>query len=275
MSSTRTTFPAPRVAPDPRHAFAGVFRLTFARLRAPGHWLALGGSLLLLGFIFAGFLSSDARRAHFLDWAVAIYFTVLVPITTFILAAGAVRDDLRAGMVEYVFTRPIGRSAFVLFKYLAQLAALQLDFLFAFGLLVALAVYRGTPGTVAAIPILLLGQVLLIVAFAAFGFLAGILTSRYIVVGIVYGVIVELSVGQIPTQLSQLSMTHEVRQMLLAHLNPGLAQAATAAGDLHWMPDQSPFTVTALTLGYAAIMLALAAGAFALQELAGTGTRES
>ncbi|MEO5960060.1 MAG: hypothetical protein ABIZ49_02490, partial [Opitutaceae bacterium] len=177
-----------------------------------------------------------------------------VPVIAFINAGGTIRDDLKPTSVDYVFTRPVGRSAFMVFRYLSHVACAQVDFLFGLLVVTGIGIYRGVPEFAAALPSLLLGQMLLVAAFSAFGMLAAMLTSRYIVVGLAYGAIVELGVGQIPTQLNQLSMTAQVRGMLHA-LTPA---AGTASGAL-W--------ATAVLLAFAAGMLAIATVIFTLREL--------
>ena len=119
-------------------------------------------------------------------------------------------------------------------------------------------------GVMAALPLILLAQVLVIVAFTAFGFLAGALTSRYVIVGLLWGGIIEVGVGTVETQLSRLSLTRQV----LGLLEPvtGATQAVAAL---------SAPTLVALFAVFASVMVAATAGLFAIKELAGASGRET
>lgn len=248
--------------PSLRHAFGGVWRLTHPGFSRPGQLLRLAG--LLAGFALLTVTSvRTADTSVFVDWAVR-YITFLLPLMAFVSGGGAIRDDLKPDTVDYVFTRPLSRPAFVLFKYTAHVAGLQVSYLLALGVLLGVGAYRQVPGLPAALPLLLLAQVLAIGVFTAFGFLCGTITARYLVVGMTYGSIVELGIGSIPTQLSRLSLTHHLRDLL-----------QPLASTTHAVPSSSPLTSTVLVLLVAAIMLALAAFIFGLRELAGGRPKES
>lgn len=258
-------FPA-RLSPRLGRAWGGVWRLTLARFLTPGHWLAVAGALMALGLISFGFLAAGNGPPLYLGWAIGFYFTFLVPVMSFLTAAGAMRDEMRPGTIDYVLTRPVPRPAFVIFKYWAHQAGTQADFLLAFGVVLGAGLIRHAPGLVAAAPLLLLAQVLQVAAFSALGFLCGALTSRYVVIGLTYGAIVEAGVGQIPTELNRLSMTHLVKAMLqplVAHAHSKFTfgiEALSPAGIL---------TPIGLLLAFSAVMLALAAVVFTRRELTG------
>jgi len=253
--------PSPRL----RHAFGGVWRLTF-----PG-FLSLRRLLLLAGLLGALALltlatTPAASPGLFFDWMIKFYLTFLLPVLAFISGAGALRDDLKPETVDYVFTRPVPRPAFVVFKYLSHVAGLQANCLLALGVLLGVGAFRQVPGLFAALPLLLLAQVLAIGVFTAFGFLCGTLTARYLIVGLFYAGVVELGIGNIPTQLSRLSLTHQLKAMLQP-----LATAASGSA----LPAQGTAT-TAVLLGLvSAVMLGTAAVVFGWRELAGGKPKES
>src|SRR5436305_792065 len=83
-------------------------------------------------------------------------------------------------------------------------------------------------------------------AFGGFGFLGGFLTSRYIIIGLAYGVVIEVGVGQIPTQLSKLSMTHQVQGMLQSLLLNGEKLVAANGNNA---PDATVLGTITLLLG--------------------------
>jgi ABC-2 type transport system permease protein len=252
-------FSPPRVAANLRHAFGGIWRLTFRRFLAPGHWLTLAVGLAVLLLLCAGGPRGGGSE-RFLDWTISFYLTFLVPALAFMAGAGAIRDEMKSGTVDYVLTRPVPRPAFVVFKYVAHLGCTQIDFLFSFGVMLVFPVlardYQFLGATACK---LLLCQFLLVAAFSGLGFLCGAITSRYVVIGLAYAGLIEAGAGQIPTQISRLSMTHQVRD-LLRPLWDKTVELAAAPG---WFA-----TMTTL-LVFSALTLVATAAIFALRELSG------
>lgn len=264
-----TTYAPPRVTPNLGHAFGGIFRLTLRRMMLPMHWVTLAGMCVLLVLLSMPVSHSDAAaKSGLLSWTTMFYLTFIVPIMSFITAAGAIRDEMKAGNVDYVFTRPVPRPAFIGFKFLSYLACAQLDFLVSLATIIGIGLYRHYPDIWAAVPALLGAQVLVVTAFSAFGFFCGILTSRFVVVGLAYGAIIEVGVGQIPTQISKLSMTHQVQGMLQVALLKGEKLLNTSAQDAA-VADASVGATIALLLGFTAIMLFAAGSLFSFMELSG------
>ncbi len=252
------------VVPDLRHAFGGVWRLTVRRLLVPMRWVIYAGLLALLLVVTAGNAPWRGSPGQYFEWIGGFYIAFLVPIFAFISAAGTMRDDLKPESVDYVFTRPIQRPVFLVFRYLSHLACAQLDFLIALLALVALGLAQGVPGLWAAIPLLLLCQIMISTAFSALGFLSGLLTSRYIVIGLAYGALIEVGVGNIPTQLSRFSMTRQVRTVLEPlGGGPGVENAASAFGAMAWL------------LTAAVVSIALTAAIIRTRELGGAQARDS
>jgi ABC-2 type transport system permease protein len=256
--STTATFSPPRVTTHLGHAWGGVWRLTFRQLLQPSHWLMLVIGLGVLGLLCAAG-SRWGRPAEFINWLVGFYVTFLVPALAFISAGGAMRDAIKANSVDYVLTRPIPRPAFLVFKFLAHTLCTQLDFLFAFLVVVGFVSAHQTPELGAVVAKLLWGQVLMVTAFSALGFLCGVISSRYIVIGLAYAGIIEGGVGQIPTQISLLSMSHQMRDTL-TFLFGRTTQAVAPAGILG---------TTGIVLVFTLIAIIAAAVIFSLRELSG------
>jgi hypothetical protein len=160
----------------------------------------------------------------------------------------------------------VQRPAFLVFKFLSHLACIQVFFLLGLGEMMAVGIFRHIPNLASTLPWLLLGQVLTVTAFAAFGFLCGVLTSRYLVVGLLYGALIEGGIGHIPIQLNRLSMTHQVTAMLASVLpgpRPGLDSA------------QGAWVTIGILLVFTLVMLAVAAAVFSFRELAGARPSET
>jgi len=258
--------------PNAAHAFGGIWRLTIRRFFTPTRWLMLAAMLVLLVlFSFPATPNREAAARDFLPWAARFYVCFLVPILAFLSAAGAVRDDLQAGSVDYLFTRPVRRPLFVFLRYLAHVGCTQLDFLLALAVVVAIGVYHEVPGLWSAAPALLLAQVLVIAAFSAFGFLCAMLTSRYVIIGLVYGGLIEVGMGNVPTQLNRLSMIRQALSLLTPALD---GERVGMGGPLAVDPLSGPAAIV-LLLGTSAAMLGAAALIFSRRELAGASTRDS
>lgn len=255
-----------RVEPNNWHAFGGIWRLTSRRFLSLRHGLVLGGLLAGLALI-AGISGETGDRASYLRWISQTYLTFLVPILAFVSGAGALRDELKPGSADYVFLRPVRRPLYLVGKYLAHLLCLEAGYLLALGVLFAVGWFRHVPDLTPALPRLLLAQALALPAFVALGFLFATLTSRYLIVGLVYGAVIEAGLGRIPTQLNRLSMTEQLRTLLHPFLPPGNFLAEVTAA--------TPGTIVLLLLAYAAVMVAVAAWLFGGRELAGNRARES
>lgn len=256
-------FAAARVAPNAAHAFGGVWRLTSRRYATLSHWLFVAGALAALALLAVGAAQGQDERNRYVDWMARLYCCFLVPLLAFISGGGAMRDDQKTDAVDYVFTRPVRRSTYVFFRYVSHVVCTQFDFLLALAVVTLVGFACNAPGVVAALPRLFLAQVIVIVACTAFGFLAGALTSRYVIIGLLWGAIIEVGVGAIQTQLSRLSMIRQVFG-LLAPVT-GVEPAVTVL---------SPLATVALLGGFAAVMVAAAAALFAAKELAGASGRE-
>ena len=268
MNATSSAVSRPPISPNLSHAFGGVWRLTVRRCLLPGHWLIVAGLVALLALVTTATVHQPRVSERFFTWTSGFYLSFLIPLFAFVSAGGTLRDELKPGSVDYIFTRPIPRSAFVVFKFIAHLACVQLDFLVALAALAAVGVYRGVPGILAAMPLLFLGQFLALLAFSAFGFLCGIFTSRYVIVGLIYGAVIEVGLGQIPTALNQLAMTHQVKLIVKPLLTMTTLVDGLPAG-------QSELMGAAVLAIFSTVALGVAALIFSSRELAGASSRDT
>jgi ABC-2 type transport system permease protein len=264
--------PASHVRPNAAHAFGGLWRLTARRFFLPGYWLTLLGMLVLLViFSIPAAPNSAAAAKGLIPWAGGFYVCFLVPILAFISAAGAIRDDHGAGTVDYIFTRPVRRPAFVVFRYVTQMICTQIDFLFALVVIAGLGIYHGVPDLWSALPHLLLAQVLAVVVFSAFGFTSGMLTSRYIIVGLAYAGIVEVGLGNVPTQINQISLIRQllgVLRPILGENNGALTRSATTA-------TMGTPGIATLLLATSMVLLLISALVFTTREFTGSAGRDA
>ncbi len=273
-ASAASAYAAPRVTPRALHAFGGVWRLTVRRFFSLRHWGVIAGLLALLTLVALGSSSRSAVSAErYAAWAASFYACLLVPVLAFVSAAGALRDDFKADAVDYVFTRPVPRWQHVLFRYVAHMLCAQLEFLLALGVVAGVALYRDVPGLGAMVGTLLLGQVLAVAVFSAFGFLCAAITARFVIVGLVYGSTIEAGLGNVPTQLGWLSLVRHLRALLAKLLETDGAPARGIVGAMS--ENLSPPAAVAWLLGGTVVLLAAAAAIFAAREFSGGGAREA
>jgi ABC-type transport system involved in multi-copper enzyme maturation permease subunit len=251
---------------------SGLWRLTARRFFTPGYWIILAGMLVLLAIFSIPAAPDRATAADgLLPWAAGFYVCFLLPIFAFISSASAMRDSFGAATVDYVFTRPIRRPAFVVFRYLTQMLCTQIDFLFSFAVIIGLGVYHDVPGLWPALPTLLLGQVTAIVVFSAFGTACAALTSRYVIVGLLYAGIVEVGLGNVPTQINQMSLVRQV----LGILRPVIGEHGDPLARLASVASLSQSGIVALLLAISIVLVAISALVFAVQEFTGSAGRDA
>jgi ABC-type transport system involved in multi-copper enzyme maturation permease subunit len=208
--------------------------------------------------------NSDSRSLspteRYVGWIGTFYIGFLLPVLALITAGAALREDLKPGTADYVFTRPIPRPAYLAFKYVTHMASAQADFLVALGFLLLAGVIGGIPGLLSAVPLLLLGQAAAVAAYSAAGFLFGVLTFRYVIAGLAYIAIVEWGIGNIPTQINRIAISRQVKTILAPLMPPAKGSVASGPSAL----------AAALILAVACVLVvALSAGVFNRQEIAG------
>jgi hypothetical protein len=185
------------------------------------------------------------RTAPFYRWLVDFYFLIILPLGCARSCGGLIREELQNDTLGFLTTRPVKRAVLVILKYLCQTAWLQIIALLEALLLFGAGRLREVPGLGALLPLFLAVQFLAVPAWSALGLMLGQITRRYLALALVYGLVVELGIGSIPTNINSLS--------LMRHLETLLSRNAALESIFQWTPDGALF---------AAGMLVLAAGVF-------------
>jgi len=197
------------------------------------------------------------RTGPFYHWLIDFYFLVILPLNSARTCGGLIRDELQENTLGFLTTRPLGRAKLLIGKYLSQTALWQIIALVETLLLFGAGSLRQVPAVWSLLPIVLAAQFLALQAWSALGALLGLITKRYMAAGIIYGLIVELGIGQIPTNIHTLS--------LMRHLEALLARNPALQTIYEW-PDQSVLiSVGALALA-TIVFLGLAAFLFSVRE---------
>ncbi len=167
-------------------------------------FLIAEASLALVYLLMAGTFSDEAAALERLFlMVITLYFPLLVPIVTLIIASAALGSERRDGTLSFLVLRPIPRSVIAATKvFSAILVAGALNALGGFGLSAAFAIETGTWDLV--IPLVAGGLVATIVYSAIFVPL-GFFTDRAVLVGLLFVLIFENGVAFAAPGLSALS----------------------------------------------------------------------
>lgn len=251
-----TTPPAPGLAA----ATAAIFRLQWKRL-VRGKKLRLGAvvvALVVVAVVIARYAQSEAVPKDVLRDGISLgFFTLLVYLIPFLLTSGAIAEEVEARTFTFLASRPVGRLAITLGKYLAGVAM-------AAGLLVAgllvmhLATFLTTPtplfeelpGTLRAMG----AVVLLCMLYGAICmFWGAVATEAAGVVSALYLGIVEFAFGSLPGVFRFVSMNYLATQ--LAGLPKGGIRPDLVPDVEVWVPLAAivPMTIFFLIVGAAAV----------------------
>jgi hypothetical protein len=197
------------------------------------------------------------RTEPFYHWLIDFYFFVILPLNCIRACGGLIRDELQSDTLGFLTTRPLSRAQLLIAKYLAQTGWLQMLLGVETLLLFAVGILRHIPNLGVLLPFFLMAQFLAVMAWSALGIFLGQATKRYMAAALLYGLVVELGIGQIPTNINNLSLIRQFKS-LLAHNT-----ALEAIYD--WSVKGVPYCIGALVLA-AFIFLAAAALLFTYRE---------
>lgn len=177
----------------------------------------------------------------YLIFTIQFYLLLLLPIYCLYSCGAMIRDEVQADTLGFLITRPLTRARLFLAAYISQMAWIQIV-AFANGLLLIFAGWlREVPDVFAIGGILLVAQALAVLVYCALSSLLGLIHQRYLVFGVVYGFIVEIGIGRIPTNINALSMSHHV-QTLLANVQAVRDQFTS------WEPQGTGFAIFAMVI---------------------------
>ena len=198
-----------------------------------------------------------AWSSPFFHWLIDFFFFIILPLHCARACGALIRDELQANTLGYLSTRPLSRARLLVLKYLSQTAWVQMLMLVETLLLFAAGSLRHIPGLASLLPLFLAAQFLAVLAWSALGAFLGLVTKRYIALAMLYGFVVELGIGRIPTNINTLS--------LMRHLKSLLANNSVLRGMYEWPMTSLPLSLTALAVAVF-LFLGLAALLFTVRE---------
>ncbi len=197
------------------------------------------------------------RTGPFYHWLIDLYFFVVLPLQCVRAAGALIRDEIQADTLGFLVTRPVSRARLLLAKFASQTAWIQLVLALETLLVLLAGALRQIPDLGTLLPLLLGAQVLAVMAWSALGTCLGQVTGRYMALAIVYGLVVELGIGRIPTNINTLS--------LMRHLKGLLARNPALQGVFDWTATGVLVPVGALALA-TCLFLTVAALLFTFRE---------
>ncbi|MDG1890121.1 MAG: ABC transporter permease [Verrucomicrobiota bacterium] len=209
QASARPNFPA---------TLAGIWRLTW---KSQLTWKKIYGILanvlglpILCFFAFGGLASKP-----FYLFTVDFYLLLALPILCLTAFGSMVRDELQEDTVCFLLTRPVKRWQFFISKYLCHLLWTQITVVLTLTAFAVAGALRNVPQIFDLMLTLLIIQFPATMAYGAISSLMGLMTRKYLVLGLIYGFVVEFGIGQIPTNINTLAMTNHLKS-LMAHFGP-------------------------------------------------------
>jgi hypothetical protein len=197
------------------------------------------------------------RTEPFYRWLLDLYFFVILPLQCVRGSGGLIRDELQADTLGFLLTRPLSRARLLVLKYLAQTAWLQIAMLAETLLIFLVGYLRQIPNLGSLLPLFLAAQFLAVFAWSALGVFLGLVAKRYMALALLYGLIVEMGIGRIPTNINTLS--------LVRHLKTLLSHNAVLQGIYDWPSQSLALSLAALVFG-AILFTTLAALLFTFRE---------
>ena len=204
-----------------------------------------------------GFVAGWGRTSPFYHWLIDFYFFVILPLSCVGACGALIREELQNDTLGFLTTRPLTRAKLMIVKYLSQSAWLQIVVLVQALLLFGAGSLRQIPGLSTLLPMFLAIQFVAVFTWSALGALLGLMTKRYMAIALLYGFIVEMGIGRIPTNVNTLSM--------IRHFKSLLAQNAALQEVYEWPMRGIPFSLAALALG-TVVFLSMAAFMFTFKE---------
>lgn len=224
--------PAVQLKPGLLRAFQGVWtfewqsRMTFGKLGSAAA-AVLGLPILMLITMPQGSVDT------FHSWAVTFFLLLVLPLNCLSFFGPMIRDDVQSDTLPFVITRPLKRHTLYLLKYFCVMLWAQLVTLAGGLMFVLVAMLKGIEGIVDLIPYYFLAQFAAVIAFGALSGLLGLLSKKYMVLGVVYGTVIEVGIGSIPTNIHSLAISYHIKS-ILANSTPIAKQygwTAASAGE--------------------------------------------
>ncbi|MDB6053097.1 MAG: hypothetical protein JWN25_620 [Verrucomicrobiales bacterium] len=154
------------------------------------------------------------RTSPFYRLLVDLYLFLVLPMSCVRTCGAVIRDELENDTLGFLTTRPIRRATQLVVKFLAHTTWLQIWMLLQVGLLFLVGYIRHIPDLQQLIPVFLGVQVLAVCSWCALGLFLGMVSKKYMPLALLYGGLIEMGIGSIPTNINTLSMMRQMKALL-------------------------------------------------------------
>lgn len=246
----------PTPKPSLYGAIRGMWTLTWRSKLTWRRILQVLSSMLSLP-IFATIIFEPGQTEGFTRLLIQVYMFLVLPVLCVSHFGSMIRDELQDDTMTFLITRPVSRARLYVTKYVTLMLWVQIILLGnALAFWIAGMILR-IDGIHSLIVQMIQVQFLGILAFGALSSLMGLATQKYLIAAVVYGLIVEVGIGQIPTNINVLSISRHLKT-LLAH-NPELSRL------YGWTTDGTSFSLGMIAAG-TALFIGLGAALFHFRE---------
>lgn len=239
-------------------ALRGLWLLTWKGRLTLRQLPALLGTVLAVPLLaLVAMHKAPAHATPIFYWLVVFHLQLALPFYCLTIFGDLIRGELQANTLVFCTVRPLTRARLFLVKFLCQMGWVQIVALVNGILLLGIGVVGGVEDVVHFAPLFFGVQCLAVLAYGACSAFLGLVHKRFLVLGVLYGAIVEVGIGQIPSNINSLSLTR--------HLKTLLANNGYFSQTFEWSAQGTAFSVAALMLG-AVLFLAWGAVLFTFCE---------
>jgi len=201
------------------------------------------------------FVGTKSPNPEFWNLAIYVFGFGFLPIYCLVKAGEALRNELKEGTIEFLWTRPVGKSPLFLAFYFSSFVSVLAFTLVCLTALVAAGYWLGEIASLSQALTFAAGCVAIALSFSALSLALSSLSSKFIVLGILYYFLVEKLLSQLPTSVRNAS--------IVANLRPHLLSLSENAGEF-------AFSTTLQSIAYVVIIsviaLTIGATAFTLKS---------
>ena len=243
-------------------ALRGMWALVWAQHCTTRAFIRLALGAGALGFLMLLTINSGNEKG-WLEWVVGIYLHFLIPLTCLNVCGSMMRAEVQANTLSFLCTRPQHRHTLYLLQYICHVGWLQLVFFVGTLALFALGALKQIEGLGALLPMMLLTQIFAIFAWSALAGLLGLVHQRFVVIGILYWLVVEMGLGMVESSnINQLSILRHVHTLLAQNK---MVMSVMVEGESQWAAA-APFTAGLVLIGATLFFLAAGAALFTYRE---------
>lgn len=196
--------------------FSGPLGLAYMRIR---EMLTVGTgihSLIVFAVVFAIHYLVGTKTDASRFWVTAIDLTLLGFLHFYCLVKGgeSLRSEIREGTIEYSWTRPSSKSSLYAGYYISSIIGILLFTAVCLAAVLSAALLVGKMESLASLVRLATGGLVIALSFSALSLALGAITQKFIIAGIIYHLIVEKLIGNLPTLAAKASILGNIKAQL-------------------------------------------------------------